>query len=164
MGIILFSAYEDRGSELFDLLDEGVRGIAYLLKGTRPDTLLKTIGVVAAGRVCLDPEVTPQQRPITYFLNHLAPSERTWVEVASTCIEQLSPREREVADRLAAAHNIKGIATELGITAKSVSNYTQRIYNKLALNSIDEQAPFLRKSVILAKALLLHDLQQESSR
>jgi CheY-like chemotaxis protein len=41
IGVVLFSAHEDRGSEVLELLRQGVRGLAYKLKGSPPQALLR---------------------------------------------------------------------------------------------------------------------------
>lgn len=54
MGIVLFSAYEDRGAEIWELIREGARGIAYMLKGSRPERLRQALEDTRAGHVILD--------------------------------------------------------------------------------------------------------------
>lgn len=51
LGIVLFSAYEDRGSDVREMVREGTRGLAYKLKGSQPTALLAAIQDVMAGRV-----------------------------------------------------------------------------------------------------------------
>jgi two-component system nitrate/nitrite response regulator NarL len=159
MGIVLFSAYEDRGAEVLDMVREGTRGVAYKLKGARPDALLQAIQDVIAGRVVIDPEVHANRPALAdELLNRLSAEERTWVQYALKSFDDLTPREKEIAERLAAAHNTQAIADALIITPKTVENYIGRIYDKLGLSDTTEAAG-LRKAILLAKVCMIHDLQ-----
>jgi len=155
-GVVLFSAYEDRGAEVLELIQEGCRGVAYKLKGCQPATLLATLRGVMAGQVIIDPEVTNIRSLADRLVGRLTPDERPYVETAISLLPQLTPREREVAERLAAAHSNEGIAHALAIEPKSVENNISRIYDKLRLNDAPHH---LRRAVLLAKACMIHDLR-----
>ncbi|MBI4630976.1 MAG: response regulator transcription factor [Chloroflexi bacterium] len=159
LGVVLFSAYEDRGSEVLEMIREGVRGIAYKLKGCPPSALLSAIHDVMAGRVVIDPEVHANQRGLAEeLLKRLTVEERVWVEGAVKEFEHLTPREQEIAHRLAASHNTEGIAQALSLSPKTAENYIGHVYDKLGLNEMGKQAPNLRKAVVLAKACMIFDL------
>jgi len=160
LGIVLFSAYADRGGYLFDLIQAGYRGIAYKLKGCQPRVLLEAIWDVQAGAVIIDPEVTNIQAVANSFVAHLDPEEALWVKQAAAYLVQLTPREIEIARRVAASHNTDSIATMLFLAPKTVENNINRIYHKLGLSNLDEEAPHLRKVVILAKAWMLYEFQK----
>jgi len=161
LGIVLFSAYGDRGSEILDMVRDGTRGLAYQLKGTQPGALLATIHQVIAGRVVIDPEVAANQHGLANeLLKRLTPDEGHWVEIAVANFGLLTPRETEIAERLAASHNTEGIAQALSVSAKSTENYITHVYEKLGLNDIASEAPHLRKVVILAKACMINDLRK----
>ena len=161
LGIVLFSAYEDRGNEVFDMVREGVRGFAYKLKGSQPATLLTAVQDVQAGRVIIDPEVHANQHGLAAeLLKRLTPTERGWVEHAVASFKQLTPREKEVAQRLAASHNTEGIAAALSISTKTAEKYITHIYDKLGLNEMAQATPHLRKVVVLAKACMINDLKR----
>ena len=160
LGVVLFSAYEDRGSEVLEMIREGVRGIAYKLKGCPPSALLSAIHDVMAGRVVIDPEVHANQRGLAEeLLKRLTAEERVWVENAVKEFNGLTPREQEIAHRLAASHNTEGIAQALSLSPKTAENYIGHVYEKLGLNEMGKQAPNLRKVVVLAKACMIFDLQ-----
>jgi two-component system nitrate/nitrite response regulator NarL len=160
LGIVLFSAYGDRGSEIFDMVRDGTRGLAYKLKGSQPVALLAAIHDVIAGRVVIDPEVHANRRGLVEeLLKHLTGDESHWVEIAAANFEQLTPREKEIAQRLAASHNTEGIAQALSVSAKTTENYITHVYEKLGLSEIAREAPHLRKVVILAKACMINDLR-----
>jgi DNA-binding NarL/FixJ family response regulator len=161
LGVVLFSAYEDRGSEVLEMIRQGVRGIAYKLKGCSPTALLNAINDVQVGRVVIDPEVHANQRGLAdELLKRLTVEERVWVESAVKEFTGLTPREQEIAQRLAASHNTEGIAQALSLSPKTTENYIGHVYDKLGLNEMGKQAPNLRKVVVLAKACMIFDLRR----
>lgn len=160
LGVVLFSAHEDRGSEVLDLIQSGMRGLAYKLKGGQPNALLATIQDVIIGKVVIDPEVHANRRGLAQeLLARLTADERPWVEQASANINQLTPRETEIANMVAASHNTEGIAAALVVSTKTTENYITHVYDKLGLNEMARSAPHLRKVVILAKAFMIYDLR-----
>ena len=160
LGVVLFSAYEDRGAEVLDMVREGVRGMAYKLKGSHPETLLQAIQDVIAGRVVIDPDVHANRPELAdQLFDHLAPEEKTWVQYALQNFEALTPREKEIAHRVAAAHNTQSIAQALTLTPKTVENYTGRVYDKLGFSEIGTETSGLRKAVLLAKVCMIQDLR-----
>lgn len=163
MAIVVFSAHEDRGAEIWELVREGTRGIAYLFKGVRPERLLQALKDTVAGRVVLDGiAATGRPKLSQEILNRLTPEERPWVEMAVVLMPTLSDREWEIALRLAFSQNISGIANALGIAYKTVENHVSHVYEKLGLNDVDQRAPALRKSSLLAKACMIYDLAHSS--
>lgn len=159
MGVVVFSAHEDRGGEIWELVRDGVRGIAYLFKGVRPERLLDALRDTTAGHVILD-GISAESRPrlTEEILKRLSPEERPWVDMAVMLLSTLSEREREVALRLAFSQTTAGIAAALGISAKTVENHVSHVYEKLGLKEVDDRAPTLRKSSLLAKAYMIYDL------
>jgi DNA-binding NarL/FixJ family response regulator len=159
MGIVIFSAHEDRGSEVWDMVREGVRGIAYLLKGVRPERLLQALHDTAAGHVILD-GIAPAGRPRlgVEILSRLSPDERPWVERAVMLISTLTDMELKVALLLAASQTTQGIADALNRSLKTVEGHTTHVYEKLGLAEVDRRAPHLRKSTLLAKAFMIYEL------
>jgi DNA-binding NarL/FixJ family response regulator len=162
VGVVLFSAYGDRGSEILDMIREGTRGLAYKLKGNQPSALLAAIHEVIAGRIVIDSEVHANRQGLAEeLLKHLTADEGYWVEMAVANFELLTPREKEIALRLAASHNTEGISQAVSISSKTAENYITHIYDKLGLNNIAQEAPHLRKVLILAKACMINDLRNE---
>jgi DNA-binding NarL/FixJ family response regulator len=163
VGLVLFSAHEDRGSEVLEMLRTGVRGLAYKLKGCPPSALLATIEEVIAGRVIIDPEVHANQRGLAdELLKRLTPDERYWVDLAAGRLRELTPKEREISHRLAASHNTEGIARAVGVTTKTAENYIGQLYDKLGLNEMGREAPHLRKVLVLAKVCMIDDLRTQT--
>lgn len=160
LGVVLFSAHADQGPEVWDLVQQGVRGLAYKLKGTQPKDLLSAIQGVIAGRVIIDPEIRVNRKGLAEALiERLTSDERPWVVQAADNIGELTPREKDIANRLAASHNTEGIAEDLVISTKTTENYITHVYDKLGLNEMAQAAPHLRKVVILAKACMINDLR-----
>lgn len=155
-GVVLFSAYEDRGGEIREMIGDGCRGIAYKLKGCRPAALLAALHAVMAGGVIIDDEVTNTHALAEQILRQLTPEELHYVETVIALLHELTQREHEVARRLAAAHSNEGIAQSLVLELKTVENYISRIYNKLGLSDAPRH---LRRAVLLAKALMICDLR-----
>ena len=160
MGVVLFSAYEDRGAEVLDMVREGVRGMAYKLKGSHPEALLQAIQDVIAGRVVIDPNVHANKPELAdQLFDRLTSEEKAWVQFALQNYDDLTPREKEIAHRVAAAHNTQSIAQALTLTPKTVENYTGRIYDKLGFSEIGTESSGLRKAVLLAKVCMIQELR-----
>lgn len=159
MGIVVFSAHEDRGGEVWELVRDGHRGIAYLFKGIRPERMLEALRDTTAGHVILD-GIAAASRPklVEEIYNHLSPEERPWVDLAVMQMPSLTEREQQIALRLAFSQNTTGISMTLGIAQKTVENHISRVYDKLGLSAVDERAPHLRKSSLLGKACMIFDL------
>ncbi len=155
LGIVLFSAYEDRGSEVLEMIRSGIRGLAYKLKGCPPKALLEAVQEVIAGRVLIDPEVTNPRSLADEFLVRLTPDERPWVEGIIARFDLLSPREAEVAYRLAASYTTDGIAADLNAAPRTIEHHIGHVYEKLGLR---ELPPNLHRIVLLAKACMIIDL------
>ncbi len=160
LGIILFSAHEDRGRDVWEMVYNGKRGLVYKLKGCSPRALLTAIEDARSGRVSIDPEVLIQPHTLAeQILVSLGVEERLLVETAVGYIDELTPREKEIAQRLAAAHTISRIAHALNISTRTVENHIRHIYSKLALNDLAETPSNLRRSIIMAKAYMVYDLR-----
>ncbi len=159
MGVVIFSAFEDRGPEVWSMVRDGMRGIAYLLKGSRPERVLAALEETAAGNVLLEPELARAANQMAEEMRaRLSPEERPWVEYAANAIDSLTPREAQVVWRVAASHTTQSIATSLGIKRKTVETHSARAYRKLGFGELESKAPTLRRSVLLAKACMLYQL------
>lgn len=161
LGIVLFSAYEDHGRDVFEMVRAGLRGLAYKLKGCHPSALIAAIDEVHLGRVVLDAEVHAERRQLVQELRaRLTPDEAPWVDSVIDNLPRLTPRESEVAYWLAASHNTDGIAHSLGVNVKTAENYITRVYQKLGLTEMASRTSNLRQAVVLAKACMIADLQR----
>ena len=155
LGVVLFSAYEDRGREVLEMVRQNVRGLAYKLKGCPPKALLAAINDVQLGRVTIDPEVTAPFLLADEFMARLTAEERLWVEGILARFDQLSPRETEVTYRLAASYTTDGIAAALEVTPRTIEHHIGRVHEKLGLR---ELPPQLNRLVLLTKACMIIDL------
>lgn len=59
-------------------------------------------------------------------------------------LDQLSPREQEIARALGAGKTFKSVAREFGIAVSTVANHASRIYRKLAIYRREELIALLR--------------------
>jgi DNA-binding NarL/FixJ family response regulator len=159
MGIVVFSAYDDRGSDVWEMVRQGTRGLAYMLKGNRPERVLAALHEALAGNVVLDPKaLTNTRRLADELIQQMSAQERPWIERAARLLPTLTDREMEVARELAYSQNLAGIAEALDINQRTVENHITSVYSTLQLSDADKQVPALRKSTLLAKAFMLYAL------
>jgi DNA-binding NarL/FixJ family response regulator len=159
MGVLVFSAFNDRGSEVLDLAVDGTRGLAYMVKGAHPDRVLQALQEARSGQVVLGQEVFNFANLLSRELwDRLSEDEAPWINQAVTDFHELTDREREVARLLAASRTTQGIALALDISTKTVEKHTNHIYSKLHLNDVDQLDPPLRKALLLAKVCWLNEL------
>jgi DNA-binding NarL/FixJ family response regulator len=118
--ILTMHSEEDR---LLPLLDAGASG--YLSKDAAERDLVDALRVVAAGDVYVRPRVA--RMLATSMRQRRAP------EAPATQFESLSARERTVVRLIAEGYNGPEIGQQLGISAKTVDTYKQRIEEKLGI-------------------------------
>lgn len=106
------------------LLQAGAHG--YVLKQAGAEELIEAIRTVAAGGTYLDSSLT--SRAVQEFV-------RTQSESSAPRELDLSEREADVVRFLAQGYSNKEIATQLGISAKTVDTYKARAMEKLGLHS-----------------------------
>lgn len=119
VGVLVLTMFEDDES-VFSAMRAGARG--YLLKGAGPDEVTRAIEAVASGQAIFGPAVAA--RVLRYFSGAPAQPE----EVA---FPELTPREREILDLVAAGSNNATIARRLSLSAKTVANHVSNILTKL---------------------------------
>ncbi len=124
---VMLTIFDD-ADNLFNALQCGAAG--YLLKSSEGEEILAGLDEVLAGGA-------PMSRPIARrVLNSFArPVPSPAVKTA-----EVTPRERQVLDLLAAGASYKEIAESLGISPATVKNHLARIYEKLAVRSGTEAA------------------------
>ncbi|KQR11026.1 response regulator transcription factor [Cellulomonas sp. Leaf334] len=99
----------------------GARG--YLVKSAPPDAVERAVRAVAAGEMILSPAVA--QRAMAYVLGG-----RTATRLP---FPQLTDREREVLDLVAAGLDNETIARRLGLSPKTVRNHLANVLARLGL-------------------------------
>ncbi|MDP2546278.1 response regulator transcription factor [Oceanobacter sp. 4_MG-2023] len=134
--ILIFSMYEE-ATVIREALNAGALG--YLSKSSPPAVMLQAVTQVAAGQSFMEPR----------FESLLAvgcrSTERKRMADPANCgaavidpLASLATREREIAERLLEGKNNQVIATELGISAKTVANRATVIRQKFGVGSTAE--------------------------
>ncbi|HUR75623.1 MAG TPA: response regulator transcription factor [Sporichthya sp.] len=118
--VLVLTMYDDDGT-VFDAMRAGARG--YLLKGAAQEEIDRAIRAVVGGEAIFGPGVAA--RVLGYF--SAPPGRRT------EPFPELTAREREILDRIAAGRRNAAIAGELHLSPKTVSNHVSAIFAKLAV-------------------------------
>lgn len=95
----------------------------YVLKQSGAAALLQAIRSIATGAIYLDPALAPQ----------LAERFATGTQADDTARAPLSERENNVVRLLAHGHSNKEIATQLGVSVKTIDTYKVRAMDKLGI-------------------------------
>jgi len=121
-GVVVLSQYADPAYAL-SLFGDGSERRAYLLKERvgNIEQLLAAVREVAAGGSVIDPKVV-----------EMLVSAR--LAAASSRLQQLTPREREVLGEMAQGKNNAAIAAALFLTERAVEKHTNSIFSKLGLS------------------------------
>jgi DNA-binding NarL/FixJ family response regulator len=99
----------------------GARG--YLVKGAEQDEIARAIRAVAAGEAIFGPGVA--RRVLSFFSTPPTP--------AAEPFPDLTAREREILNLLAAGLTNSAIGTQLGLASKTVANNVSTIFTKLSV-------------------------------
>lgn len=117
--VIVLTMYEDDES-VFAAMRAGARG--YLLKGARQQELLRALDTANGGGAIFSPTVA--ERILQFFRT----SRR---DLPLHVFPDLTEREREVLDLIAAGSANADIGRRLGIAEKTVRNHVTNIFSKL---------------------------------
>jgi two-component system, NarL family, response regulator NreC len=137
---VLIVTMYDEHDKLLPVLEAGARG--YLSKGAAERELADAIRVVAAGDVYVRPAIARALADSTVEPS-LARTD------ARSRLERLSHREQTVVLLTAKGFNGPEIGRQLGITAKTVDTYKQRIEEKLGLAHRSEYVRFALEAELL---------------
>ncbi|WP_332909251.1 response regulator transcription factor [Nocardia asteroides] len=121
LGVLVFSQWiETRYAT--ELLAAGAAGVGYLLKDRVADVgeFVDALTRVAAGGTALDPEVV-----------------RQLMNAGRDGLDRLTPREREVLERMAQGLSNVAIAAALHVTERAVEKHIGNIFTKLDLPPSD---------------------------
>lgn len=126
-GILILTTF-DRDDYLFEALEAGASG--FVLKNSTPEDLVAAVQVIARGDALLSPDVT--RRVIEGF------TARPPAPVApgggpATALADLTERERQVLELLAAGRSNSEIAGELYLGEATVKTHVSKILQKLGL-------------------------------
>lgn len=118
-GVLVLSQYVERRYAA-ELVTGSTGGVGYLLKDrvVQVDEFLDALDRVATGGTALDPEV------VRRLLTHTTRTDP---------LDRLTPREREVLDRMAQGHTNAAIAARLHVSQSAVEKHVNAIFDKLDL-------------------------------
>jgi DNA-binding NarL/FixJ family response regulator len=119
--IIMVTVYEDT-DKIYPALEAGATG--YILKRTPTEELFEAIRQVCRGE---SPMSGPIARKVVQFFQQKARN--------SELLDQLSPKEHQVLERLARGFLYKEIAQEMQITHETVRTHIRSVYQKLQVNT-----------------------------
>ncbi len=128
VAVLVLTMFDDEDS-VFAAMRAGARG--YVVKGAEQGEIGRAIHAVAAGEAIFSPGVA--QRVLRYFA---AP------RPVADPFPQLTAREREILDLLAAGLPNHAIAARLSLSPKTVANHLSSIFIKLQV--ADRAAAILR--------------------
>jgi DNA-binding NarL/FixJ family response regulator len=117
VAVLVLTMFEDDDS-VFAAMRAGARG--YLVKGAEQEEIARAIQAVAAGEAIFGPGVA--RRVLTFFSTPPPTAEP---------FPQLTVRERQILDLIAAGLSNHAIADRLDLAAKTVANNVSAIFTKL---------------------------------
>jgi DNA-binding NarL/FixJ family response regulator len=126
VAVLVLSQYVELGLAL-KLLADSAEGVGYLLKDRIGDVdeFVAALQRVAEGGSALDPII------VSTLVSRERPDDP---------LAQLTPREREVLELMAAGSSNQGIADSLVITVRAVEKYVSSIFTKLGLPSTGSES------------------------
>jgi DNA-binding NarL/FixJ family response regulator len=117
IGVLVLTMFDDSES-VFNAMRAGARG--YLLKGAEPDELVRAVQAVARGEAIFGQSIAAQ---VLRYFNGL--------NASTVSFPELTAREREVLELIAAGRNNSQIAQVLSLSGKTVRNHVSIIFGKL---------------------------------
>jgi DNA-binding NarL/FixJ family response regulator len=117
--VLVLTMFEDDDS-VFAAMRAGARG--YLVKGAEQDEIARAIRAVAAGEAIFGPGVA--RRVLGFF---------TTPPPTANPFPDLTTRERQILDLIAAGLNNPAIADRLTLSPKTVANNVSAIFTKLGI-------------------------------
>jgi DNA-binding NarL/FixJ family response regulator len=118
MGIVLLTVHAEE-HQVVTAFRAGIRG--YVIKTQAADDLVRAIREVSVGGMYLSPDVSRIMVGV-YLSGIESPADR------------LTPRERQVLQRVAEGRTTKEIAVLLGLSSKTAESYRARIMEKLGIH------------------------------
>jgi DNA-binding NarL/FixJ family response regulator len=117
--ILVVTMFEDDHS-VFTAMRAGARG--YVLKGARPEEMLRAIQAVGSGEAIFSPAIATR---MLSFFGSLQPA------AFPHPLPELTEREREILSLIAHGQSNAAIAKQLVLSPKTVANYVSNIFSKL---------------------------------
>ena len=137
--IIILSMHSDT-TMVQQLLRRGVKG--YLLKDAVTEELLLAVRSVSQGKIFLSPTISDSVMSLL-----ISPPDAN----ATTAVDLLTAREREVLQLVSEGHTNNGIAEMLSISVKTVEKHRANLMSKLEVNDL---ASLIRESIRLRLIIL----------
>jgi DNA-binding NarL/FixJ family response regulator len=136
IGVIVVSQYSEP-EQVLGLLEGGSDRRAYLLKERIHDrsVLVSAIRAVAAGGSSIDPKIVD----VLVFVRSGG---------ASSPLDELTPREREVLAEIAQGRSNSVIADDLFLTKRSIEKHVNSIFLKLGLDNADDVSKRVKATLI----------------
>jgi DNA-binding NarL/FixJ family response regulator len=136
IGVVVLSQYVEE-TYAFELLQNGVEGLGYLLKERISDTdeLVRALHEVARGGSALDPKIVES-------LLHRRSAE------SNSALLGLTDREREVLQEMATGRSNAAIGQTLFMSERAVEKHITAVFQKLGL--VEEEGVNRRVSAVLA--------------
>ena len=120
--VLILTMFDD--DSVFSAMRAGARG--YLLKGAEGEETLNAIRTVAGGGVIFSPGIA--ERMMRYFAAGFPPA-------TDIAFPELTPREREILELIAAGYTNNAIAEKLVLSPKTIRNQASTIFSKLQVAS-----------------------------
>lgn len=133
--IVMLTASEDE-DDILAALKAGARG--YILKGVSARELIRIIHAVAAGEGYVPPSLAAS---LLAEMTGSAPAGPS----ATNPLDELSERERQILEGVAAGLSNKEIGHQLSLTEKTVKHYMTNILQKLQVRNRVEAALLAQK-------------------
>lgn len=118
VGVLVVTMMDDDDS-VFAAMRAGARG--YLLKGAGPADIQRAVEAVGRGEVLLGPQVASRA------LGYLTGARRD----GPIPFPELTEREREILDLVAAGLDNSAVGRRLGVSPKTVRNHLSNVFTKL---------------------------------
>jgi DNA-binding NarL/FixJ family response regulator len=116
VAVLVLTMFDDDNS-VFTAMRAGARG--YVLKGAGDQEIVRAIRAVGNGEAIFGPAIA--RRVLGYFSS----------PVPAPAFPELTAREREVLNLVAAGRNNQEIARQLSVSVKTVRNHLSNIFSKL---------------------------------
>jgi DNA-binding NarL/FixJ family response regulator len=138
--VVILTTFDD-----VELIQEGLRAgaLGYSLKDITAEQLAMTIRTAARGQVLLQPDIASKvisaltnassTRPSTASTNYTSSSTSTTYIDATSHVEQLTEREREILALVAQGASNRQVAERLYLTEGTVKNHMSSILSKLGV-------------------------------
>jgi DNA-binding NarL/FixJ family response regulator len=137
--VLALTTFDD-DQALAGMLRAGAAG--FVLKGVPAEDLQRAVRTVAAGEAWLDPTVTARVLTVYRDAPDTTPDVTAPVDNTHAALNELTAREREVLELIAAGLTNDEIAAELVVTAGTVKTHVNHVYFKLDLRNRAEAVIF----------------------